>query len=204
MDSNIKFWWEYSFKQGQLVQAIENSPEDNKIDGKSIWSGIECQVSSVNITDLKYNESLRSIYEEMDRICDKHNISANELNPKSNHFFMQLQNLIVKKSNFEIKLNRVLQLAYNAGQLSQLIEINKISEDIKEFVHRNNLLSLDTYVSLDNQKIINERYLNGTHLDKIRETIHMIGGGVTEDNYYFKYLKYKYKYLLEKKLKKMI
>ena len=31
---------------------------------------------------------------------------------------MQLKNLVEKKSNFEIKMNRVLQLAYNAGQLS--------------------------------------------------------------------------------------
>ena len=200
MDTNIKFWWNYSFKQGQLVQLIENDPEDNKIDGKAIWNGIECQVSSVNITDLRYNESLRPIYEEMDKICDDNDMTANEFNPKSNHFFMQLQNLVVKKSNFEIKLNRVLQLAYNAGQLSQLIELKKIPKDIKKFVHEHNLLSLDTYVSPEIQKIINERYLNGTHLDKIRETIHMSGGGM-DSNYYFKYLKYKYKYLNAKKLK---
>lgn len=203
MDSNIKFWWEYTFKQGQLVQAIENSKDDNKIDGKAVWGGIECQLTGINIEGLRYNESLRPIYEKMDKVCDAHRMTeeGREFNPKYHHFFMQLQNLVVKKSNFEVKLNRLIQLAYNAGQLSQLIHLGKIPDDIKHCVEENNLLSLDTYISKETQDIINRTYLNGTHLDKVRENIHMLGGGDPKENqYYYKYLKYKHKYLSLKKL----
>jgi len=190
MISNIEIWWEYSFKLGELVQQIENSSTDNKIDGKSIWNGIECQVIDVNIIGLKYN-NLKNIYEKMLFLINKYEMTNNEY-PKYNHFFMQLMNIVDKKSNFEIKLNRVLQLAYNAGQLSMLIKLKKIPEDIKNCLLENNLLLLDTYVSKENQDIINKNYLNGTHLDKLRENIHNLGGGSI---YYYKYLKYKQKYL---------
>ena len=199
--TNIDIWWEYSFKQGQFIQTIENLPEDNQIDSQSIWKGIESQVPTTG-TGLRYNESLIPIYKKMDILCDKYDAITNKSNLKSYHLFMQLQNLISKNSNFEIKLNLLLHLAYIAGQLSHLIQLKKIPEDITQCIMENNLLSLDTYVSKENQAIINKKYLDNTHLDKVRENIHMLGGGVTEDNYYFKYLKYKYKYLLEKKLKK--
>lgn len=200
--TNIEIWWEYVFKLGQHVQNIENQPEDNEIDGRAIWGGVECQVISTNIEGLRYNESLLPIYEHMDKICESHKMTEGdrEFNPKYHHFYMQLKNLVVKKSNWEIKLNRLLQLAYNAGQLSKLIELGKIPEDIKKCFEDHNLHLLDTYVSKENQTIINERYLNKTHLDKVRGLIHMLGGANIQDKYYSKYLKYKYKYLMEKKL----
>jgi hypothetical protein len=50
---------------------------------------------------------------------------------------------------------------------------------------------MDTFVSKENQDKINEKYLDGTELDKIKENIHLLGGG----GFYEKYLKYKAKYL---------
>jgi len=116
---------------------------------------------------------------------------------------MQLQNLVTTKSNFQIKLNRVLQIAYNLGQLCIVMELGKTPKDLTKFVHDNNLLKIDTYVSEENQRIINERYLDGKDgLDKIKQNIHLLNGGGLydeESKYYKKYLKYKLKYLKEKK-----
>ena len=68
---------------------------------------------------------------------------------------MQLKNLVEKKSEFKIKMNRILQLAYNAGQLNIFFQnINKFSlpeqeklNEIKDFVLENKLDILDTYIS---------------------------------------------------------
>ena len=163
----------------------------DSIDGRTIWQNIEQEVAGVNIMDLKYRPELRNIYINMDKLIRKYKMEESEMNPKYNHFFMQLKNLVEKKSNFEIKMNRVLQLAYNAGQLSIYIEQQKLPEDIIEFVESNNLLDLDTFISIENQETINRLYLDNTPLDKIKENIHNLGGSSD----YMKYLKYKAKYL---------
>ena len=183
MLTNLDIWWDYAFKTGELIKQIENNPNDNKINGNDIWNNIESQVNSVNILGLKYNDSLKPIYEKMKVLIEKYKTEYDN--------FIQLLNL-VEESNFEIKLNCLLKLAYNAGQIKKLIELNKIPEDIEKFVTENNLVSLDTYISKENQSIINEKYLDKTHLDKVRENIHNLGGGSI---YYYKYLKYKNKYL---------
>ena len=196
MDSNIKFWFDMSFQQGKLVQVREQSGEKD-VDGRSIWSAIESQVSEIKIAeDLHYKDSLNPIYEEMNKLIEKYNMEASEFEPKSNHFFMQLKNLVEKKSGFRIHFNRVLQLGFNAGQLSMLLD--KIPSDVKNVVLSNKLFELDTYISDENQKLINEKYLDGTQFDKIRENIHNLGGG--GNNYQRKYYKYKAKYLQLKKL----
>ncbi len=192
MNSNIKFWYEYTFKQAQQVQLLEQ--DNNDVDGRAIWKQIEMEVDGVNITGLNYKDELKEIFSKMTNLINKYKMEESEYKPKSNHFFMQLKNLVDKKSNFEIKLNRLLQIAYNAGQLSVFISKKLISDELIDFINENNLLDLNTYVSKENQKIINEKYLDNTPLDKIRENINNLGGG-GNDQYYLKYLKYKTKYL---------
>ncbi len=194
--SNIKFWFENSFQQGRLVQVREQSGEKD-VDGRGIWGGIESQVKHIVFSEeLCYKDSLKPIYKEMEELISKHNMESSEFEPKSNHFFMQLKNLVEKKSNFKVQLNRVLQIAFNAGQLSMLLD--KIPSDIKDFVLKNKLLEIDTYLSIENQNLIDKKYLDNTQLDKIRENIHNLGGGGY--NYQQKYYKYKAKYLQLKKL----
>ena len=149
--------------------------------------------------NLKYNDSLYELYEKMDKIIEKYDLASNEFNPITNHFFLQLKNLVKTKSNFIIYINRVLQIAYNAGQLSVLLENNKLNDDIKQFTLQNNMLDLDTYVSADNQNIINmvihdhiiSDVITDTNADSIQK-----GGNL----YKLKYLKYKQKYLELKKI----
>jgi len=163
------------------ARDVQNKEQNNeKIDGRAIWNEIEGRVKGIDIEGLEYREELKPIYEKMDRVIDKYEMRDSEMVPISNHFFMQLKNLVDKKSNFQIKINRVLQIAYNIGQLSIFIERNKLPRDIVDFVKEHNLFDLDTYISLENQQIISERYLRDFN-----------GGSY----YYSKYLKYKTKYL---------
>ena len=158
----------------------------------------------IQVDELEYNETLKPIYELMDKIIDKYEMKDNEFKIISNHFFMQLKNLVIKpESYFIIKLNRVLQLAFNMGQLSVFFQnikkydknLQKQIKDIKKFVKTNKLNKLDTFISNENQKIINsflpDTDFNFNDVDDLLKT-NQKGG---YKNYKEKYLKYKQKYL---------
>jgi len=180
--SKLKKLFRNVYDTARDVQIKDQNKED--VDGRAVWNQIEESVKGIDIEGLEYREELKPIYEKMDLVIDKYKMRDSEMEPKSNHFFMQLKNLVDKKSNFQIKINRVLQIAYNIGQLSIFIERDKLEQDIVDFVEEHNLLDLDTYISLENQQIISERYLRDFNID-------MKGGSY----YYSKYLKYKTKYL---------
>lgn len=203
--SNTKLWFKKAFEAGKSVQKREHKHET--IDGRAVWGSIEDKIGSLknkNLTnesgsELKYNSSLNELYEEMDAIIEKFGMDKSEFCPISNHFFTQLKNLVKSKSNFNIQLNRVAQLGFNAGQLSVFIKKGTLCDDrkkiIADLVERHNMLELDTYVSPKTQSIINARYLDGTEFDLIREDgedKEQEGGA---NPYYIKYLKYKSKYL---------
>ena len=61
---------------------------------------------------------MKPIYQEMNDIIKVFGMNKSEFNTKCNHFFCQLMNLVDKKSNFEIKLNKIMKLGFYAGQLS--------------------------------------------------------------------------------------
>jgi len=187
-----------AYNAGRIVQEKEHNREE--IDGRQIWNELESKTGILKDTNLLnqenenllYEPTLTKLYIEMDKLFVKHKMSENEMNPISNHFFCQLKNLVVKKSNYNIQLNRVMQLGYNAGQLSIFIERGTLPDDrkkeITQFVREYNMLDLNTYVSLENQEIINTKYLPSIQM----------GGG---DIYYLKYLKYKSKYMQLKRKK---
>ncbi len=175
------------FKLGVSVQTREHNKEI--VDGKKEWNQLEEKTGELkdknlvgpNGSNIKYNDQLNQIYERMDQIISKFEMDKNEFNPKSNHFFCQLKNLVKAKSNFNVQLNRVMQLGFNAGQLSVYINKNTLLEDrrdeIKKFVEKYKMFDLETYINKDTQKIINEQYFKSE-----------LKGG--SDKYYEKYLKY--------------
>jgi hypothetical protein len=171
-----------SYEKGRDVQIRTHLGEE--VDGRAVWQKLEEPIKDINIEELQYNESLNHIYEKIDKVDKEFLMSENELNPKSNHFLLQLRNLVKSKSNFIIKINRILQLGFNAGQLSIFIEKNTLPEDrsekIAKLFYKYKLNELETYVSLDKQEIIDKQLpqLGGQNL-----------------NYKQKYLKYKNKYL---------
>lgn len=166
----VRQFYKKAFRSGREVQMKEQSGKE--VDGRAIWNELENTTKELKDVvlltvdgskNLQYNESLKSIYEEMKRIIVHFGMDISEFDPKSNHFFCQLMNLVDKKSAFQIKLNKIMQLGFNAGQLSVFIQRNTLSDDrrdtITEFILKNNMLDLDTYVDPETQEIINSQYL---------------------------------------------
>lgn len=174
----VRQFYKKAFRSGREVQMKEQSGKE--IDGRAIWNELES--TSKELKDvvllsidgshiIQYNESLKPVYEEMKRIITRFGMDTSEFDPKSNHFFCQLMNLVDKKSAFQIKLNKIMQLGFNAGQLSVFIEKNTLLYDrhdtITDFILTNKMLELDTYVDPEIQEIINSRYLHGFTVGKL-------------------------------------
>ena len=168
----VRQFYKKAFRSGRKVQIREQSGEE--VDGRAIWNELETETKELKDVVLltldsshilQYNESLKPIYEEMKRIIARFGMDISEFDPKSNHFFCQLMNLVDKKSAFQIKLNKIMQLGFNAGQLSVFIERNTLPDDrrrnIADFILTNKMLDLDTYAVPETQEIINSRYLHG-------------------------------------------
>lgn len=151
---NINKLFELTFDLARYIQEFEHN--GIKMDGRLIWKEIEKNVTEEVINDLKYNKSLNEIYTKMDALIEEHSIEEGEGKPILNHFFLQLKNLVVKKSNFNVKVNRILQLAYNAGQLKTLIELDMVPDHIKDFYEDNDLNDLETYLDEDKIDKVNE------------------------------------------------
>jgi hypothetical protein len=158
MYSNIKLWFEYSFRLGEL---LNDENDENNEEANPIFNNLINEVKNINIKKtLYYNQSLKNILEE-------NNIS-------------EIKN-IINNANNKIIFVDIIKIAFILGK-----QKNKIN---------NILLLLDTYISPENQNIINIEYLDGTKYDKIQENIHLLGG---YNKYYYKYKKYKKKYILLK------
>ena len=102
--STVEYWFFKAFDEGRKVQIREHNKEE--VDGRAIWGAVENEIKDINLKELNlhYNSALKEIYEEMNKIISKYDMDKNEMNPKSNHFFSQLKNLVDRKSNFIIEL----------------------------------------------------------------------------------------------------
>lgn len=191
----LRKMFEFTFKIGVKAQELEQTLKEGKIiNGRGIWGSIESRTGQFidivlkdlenleilknlkdlkdledleDLEDLKYNDN-HDLYKEMSNTITIYKMDNNEMNPKSNHFFMQLMNLVIKKSQYKIKLNKILQLAFNAAQLKVFIdkwqkdnkdnkdEKYSYTNDITKIFNKYKLDSLDTYVSIETQEKINE------------------------------------------------
>ena len=203
------------------VQSNEQDPNiTNKPNGRSIWGSIE-KVSGKDILLDDNNEKMEFDGKKLDgkKLDDvyadiKEDVCKitkdNEMNPKSNHFFAQLKNLVVEKAKYKLHINRLLQLAYNIGQLKVFIDNSKndkpnpeyLNPKIFEHVQKYNLFDIDLYISPKTQEIINKKYSH--KINEIIEAVNSIdiinpmeqSGGFIDE--YHKYVKYKAKYMNKK------
>lgn len=150
--SKIQKLYNLVYNKGEDIQIRIQKGED--INRRELWKKIEDKVKDINIQDLKYNESLNTAYEIMNLYIEKYNMKENEYEPIWYHFFIQLMNLVDKKSNFKVKLKSILEIAFNAGQLNVFIKKNKIPLDIILFIKDHELLNLNSYISEYKQSII--------------------------------------------------
>jgi len=173
--TNIELWFNKGFVSGVEVQILQHS--NVFIDGKHVWNEIETKLTYLKDVDLiddadkiiKYNFELEEIYKQMDLIINEFKMDLFEYEPLSNHFFIQLKNIPNAKSNFNVRINRIVQLGFNAGQLSVFIEKNTLPEDrrkiISDFIEKYKLFDINTYISSKIQHMIDTKYLDNTEFD---------------------------------------
>jgi len=125
-----------------------------KIDGKKAWNNIEKMITN-NIYLGGWNSKSYSFYNkllELDVIEDPRPDISHDI-WLYHHFLLQHGRLAKK----ECYLNRVLQIAYNAGQLSYCLKNSEGSliytyERILCYVS-NNMNNLESYINIENIKL---------------------------------------------------
>lgn len=119
------------------------------------------------------------------------------------HFFLQLIR-IPRNNDKNCSLLRLMQIAYNLGQLKADYKDSVYTDEVKEFYDLNKLEKLDSYVNPEKSNFGTKEYLTDlieTVNKTVKNTLRKIEeektdqDGGANDKYYHKYLKYKAKYL---------
>lgn len=101
---------------------------------------------------------------------------------ETNHFLIQ-HFRIPRLENYKLSVLKVLQLAYNIGQLKAVFENESVyNNKLYKFYYENRLDDISTYISAD---------IYNRNINKLEQK----GAG----SYYHKYIKYKNKYIQLKK-----
>jgi len=82
------------------------------------------------------------------------------------HFFIQHYRLLVT-SNFELAPLKLMQVAYNIGQLKAQNKFNKYDDKLMEYYKSNNLNDIKTFVDIDNINLIKESTHKGGYNNKL-------------------------------------
>lgn len=118
---------------------------------------------------------------------------------EKHHFY--LQHARIPTLNFsEPTLVRLMQIAYNAGQLRAEWNNDFYNKEKRDFYESNHLDNIHTYMDDESLAILNnsisEQIIDNINRKLSDEDSVMNGGG--DSAYVYKYLKYKQKYLSEK------
>jgi len=177
-------------KYGYTIRKIKLliNPKDNI--GLNAWKMIKenfntqkFEINGVIHDKIKVNTKLKEyienlIHEKKYKIDDsdpgqdkvKLNINGIELDNENekDHFFIQHYRILVT-SNFELSPMKLMQIAYNIGQLKA--ENETLPYDIKliEYYKENKLNKLYTFIQTENTKIIK--------IDEARVQSDVVGGG---------------------------
>lgn len=118
---------------------------------------------------------------------------------EKHHFY--LQHARIPTLNFsEPTLVRLMQIAYNAGQLRAEWNNDFYNKDMRDFYGTNRLDNIHTYMNDESLVILNnsidDQIMDDVNRRLSEENDVMSGGG--DSVFVYKYLKYKQKYLSEK------
>jgi hypothetical protein len=137
--------FKFKTKSGEILSKIKV----NKILIEKINKLIETQ---------KYN------YDESDKDQDKVKLELNSVKLDNqveiDHFFIQHYRLLVT-SNFELSALKLMQVAYNIGQLKAQNKFNKYDDKLMEYYKSNNLNNISTFVDIDDVKLVKDTSQTG-------------------------------------------
>lgn len=180
----------------------------NKISGLAQWNKVKPFLSKCGEV-CEWKDDVKSYFVDM-RSTLKIQECENEIkadDDKKRHdlwekYHFYLQHSKIPTLNFtEGTLTRLMQIAYNAGQLEAEWNDKIYTNELKKYYTENNLKNMDTYMNKANLK-----KLENSLTDEIIENLEKIFGEMNEmkggasDYYKQKYLKYKQKYLQSGKI----
>jgi len=99
------------------------------------------------------------VFDEDDKEQEKVKLTINsiELDNQidSEHFLIQHYRILVT-SNFELSPMKLMQVAYNIGQLKAQNKIKNYDEKLMDYYKENKLNNVNTFIDIDNLKLIKE------------------------------------------------
>jgi hypothetical protein len=134
------------FKEGQEVQRLE-------ADGRGIWQGIERRYISLSYFELNHDllriSEAASFKAQTEEKKDATVDIGGEIGfSGAGHFLVQLFRLPAM-SGSEISFAKLMQVAYNAGQLDIVLERGDFgdkTEAVRSFVEKYGLMHFETYL----------------------------------------------------------
>lgn len=95
-------------------------------------------------------------------------ISSIKLNNEveQDHFFIQHYR-ILNTSNFELSPMKLMQVAYNIGQLKAQNKMNKYDDKLMEYYIAHELNNIKTFVDIDNIKLVKDTTQKGGYNNKL-------------------------------------
>jgi hypothetical protein len=133
------------FAIGMMVQNSSSS-----IDGKALWGKLEQIVLTIpvpGVQDDYTSAGLLEFHTEIKRLDAQFDLTKNEFTQISNHFLLQLSNLPFVKSKEKIVLFRLMQIAFNAGQLHALDRSGKLNPEISKTLAKFDYISMSFYIN---------------------------------------------------------
>lgn len=194
---NISELWDLVYEYGKYVR-------DNKLDGLKKWNEIKNLLLKIKIpklTSIDWSDRSKKLFCEL---TDEYKVTGfKDGFPKDQeaHHFLVQHGRIVKLYNFDVR--RLLQIAYNKGQFISQQEREKdfikseksYTDDQIKFYNDNNLGNIETYVSENNIKTINNNFnkIIEEIVEKIEkeiepQEIEKKGGNIPYNELYMKYI----------------
>jgi hypothetical protein len=164
----------------------------NKMDGLKMWNNIKPLFSGIG-KSFVWRSKILNLY---DVVIKEFGITDEELHSdatpeeklkwKLQHFFFQ--HVRIPNHNLsEANLQRLMQVAYNSGQLYCEMVINKstfYTEEMKKFYISNKLDNIKTYLSCENLNAMS-KFVSDNMIDKIKINSEIKGGFITFFNNLF-------------------
>ena len=191
------------FKQ---TKSYGNHTRSNKLDGLKQWNKLKSILLESSVKG-DWTPEVKTFFVEM-RSTLKLQECADEIPIEDaterkqvwekHHFYLQHARIPTLNFN-DGKLVRLIQIAYNAGQLEALYDDPFYNKDLKTYYESNNLDKIETYMDKENLIKLNDS-ITDEMIEKLQEAFKGEQSGGNK-SYEYKYIKYKNKYLKSKQNK---
>lgn len=188
----------------QMIKKWGFITRSNKMNGLERWNTIKDILSKSKVKG-EWNSRVKELFVEMrstlkiQECKDEFKGTPEEIQREWEKHHFYLQHTRIPTLNYtDASLTRLMQIAYNAGQLEVEINNDFYRGEKREFYEGNKLDDIHTYMDENSLNILDQSIT-----DEIMGQIYASmpakpQNGGSDSKYEYKYLKYKQKYLSEK------